>query len=342
MFFGNVFRHLPLLNSYTPDGEINTEIMWELKQLYPVYKVFSAFLNLNGFDEEKLMPYVDETFINALIRRMDNSCVETERDCVKEILFLLFKKTMYLKRYILQGTINSLLDYGHISINMGVKELLEMFKTLMCHRLIESPMIAKVLSPLIKRNGLCHYAGRLHECFETAVRKVDAGLGVFFVDNTIDQWWASAADVPSLCRTLAALYFEACGPEERRQTRQSVIGHVGGCLLKAAAVAVVDCTTVAACQAYAEFCGRLIDDAAANEGQTCGDGDAMERLAEGLIAVHRDHDDYDCVEHAGRLLRRLVSDERCLVGSVCRLVVLQVLVEDRPRMMTENLVDNTF
>jgi len=145
MFFGNVFRHLPLLNSYTPDGEINTEMMWELKQLYPVYKVFSAFLNLNGFDEEKLMPYVDEKYTNALIRRMDNSCVETERDCVKEILLLLFKKTMYLKRYILQGTINSLLDYGHISNNMGVKELLELFKTLMCHRLIESPMIAKVV-----------------------------------------------------------------------------------------------------------------------------------------------------------------------------------------------------
>lgn len=144
MFVENVFRHLPLY-SYTADGEINTEMLWELKQLYPVYKVFLSFLNLNGFDEEKLMPYVDETFINALIRRMDNSCVETERDCLKEILFLLFKKAMYLKRYILQGTINSLLDYGHISINIGVKELLELFKTLMCHRLVESPMIAKVV-----------------------------------------------------------------------------------------------------------------------------------------------------------------------------------------------------
>lgn len=145
MFSENVFRNLPLLYSYTPDGEINTEMMWELKQLYPVYKVFSAFLNLNGFDEEKLMPYVNETFINSLIRRMDNSYLESERDCLKEILFLLFKKTMYLKRYILQGTINFLLGYGHISINMGVKELLELFKTLMCHRLIESPMIAKVV-----------------------------------------------------------------------------------------------------------------------------------------------------------------------------------------------------
>jgi len=144
MFVENVFRHAPL-HSYTPDDEINTEMMWELKQLHPVYKVFSAFLNLNGFDEEKLMPYVDETFINALIRRMDNSCVETERDCVKEILFLLFNKAMYLRKYILQGTINSLLDYGHMSINTGVKELLELFKTLTSHRLVESPMIVKVV-----------------------------------------------------------------------------------------------------------------------------------------------------------------------------------------------------
>lgn len=144
MFAENVFRHAPLY-LYTIDDEINTEMMWELKQLHPVYKVFSAFLNLNGFDEEKLMPYVDETFTNALIRRMENSCVETERDCVKEILFLLFKKAMYLRKYILQGTINSLLDYGHMSINTGVKELLELFKTLTCHRLVESPVIVKVV-----------------------------------------------------------------------------------------------------------------------------------------------------------------------------------------------------
>jgi len=144
MFVENVFRHVPQ-HSYIPDDEINTEMMWELKQLYPVYKVFSAFLNLNGFDEEKLMPYVDETFINALIQRMDNSCVETERDCMKEILLLLFKKAVYLKKYILQGTLNSLLEYGHMSINTGVKELLELFKTLICHRLVETPMIAKVV-----------------------------------------------------------------------------------------------------------------------------------------------------------------------------------------------------
>jgi len=133
------------LYSFTPDGEINIEMMWELKQLYPVYKVFTAFLNLKGFDEEKLMPYLGEKFINALIQRMDNSCMETERDCVKQILFLLFEKALYLKRYILQGTINSLLDYGHMSINAGVKELLELFNTLMCHRLVKSPVIAKVI-----------------------------------------------------------------------------------------------------------------------------------------------------------------------------------------------------
>jgi len=144
MFFENVFRHLPLY-SYTPDGEINIEMMWELKQLYPVYKVFTAFLNLKGFDEEKLMPYVGETFINSLIQRMENSCMETERDCLKQILFLLFEKTFYLKRYIFQGIINSLLNYGHISINMGVKELLELFRILMCHKLVKSSIIAKVV-----------------------------------------------------------------------------------------------------------------------------------------------------------------------------------------------------
>lgn len=144
MFFENVFRHLPLY-SYTLDGEINIEMMWELKQLYPVYKVFTAFLNLKGFDEEKLMPYVGKKFINALIQKMDNSCMETERDCVKQILFLLIEKTFYLKRYILQGIINSLLNYGHISINMGVKELLELFRTLMCHKMVKSPIIAKVV-----------------------------------------------------------------------------------------------------------------------------------------------------------------------------------------------------
>lgn len=146
MFVENVFHHLP---SYTSEAEINTEMMWELKQLYPVYQVFLAFLNLKGFDEEKLAPYVEETFINTLIRRMDCSCMETERDCAKLILFLLFEKAMYLRRYILQSTINSLIDYKHISINVGVNELLELFKALMCHRLVESPMIAKVIKTLV-------------------------------------------------------------------------------------------------------------------------------------------------------------------------------------------------
>jgi len=205
----------------------------------------------------------------------------------------------------------------------------------------------QVLSPLIKSKGLCHYAGRLHECFETAIREVDNGLGASFVDNAIDQWSASAADVPSLCRTFSALYFEACGPKERRQTRQRVVGHVGSCLLRAAAVAVVDVTTVAACQAYVKLCDRLIDDddeatVAANERQKCADSDTLEHVAVGLIAVHRHHSDYDCVHHAGHLLRRLVSGERCLVGDTCRLAVLSVLVEDRPRTMTKHLVDNTF
>lgn len=171
---------------------------------------------------------------------------------------------------------------------------------------------------------------------------MDSGLGVLFVDNAIDQWSASAADVPSLCRTFSALYFEACGPKERRQTHHRVVGHVGGCLLRAAAAAVMDGTTVAACQAYAKLCDRLIDDDDDEAAVDANDRDAMERVAEGLIAVHRYHGDYDCVHHAGHLLRRLISGERCLVGDACRLAALSVLVEDRPRTMTENLVDNTF
>lgn len=142
MFSVNVFRHLPL-SSYTYDEEINTEIMWEFKQLNPVYRVFTAFLNLNGFDQEKLTPYADKRFINSLTRRLD-SCVEVERDFVKQILFQLFEKVPYLRIYIVQDTVDSLIDYGHISINGGVRELLELFKTFMYHKLIESKTIMMV------------------------------------------------------------------------------------------------------------------------------------------------------------------------------------------------------
>lgn len=196
-----------------------------------------------------------------------------------------------------------------------------------------------MLSPLIKHNELCHYAGQLHECFKTAVHKVDADLGAWFVNNVIDHWSASSADVPSLCQTLAELYFQACDQKGRRQTHQSVVSHVVSCLLMAV---TVDGTTVTPCLAYTEFCNRLIDDAAANDWEKCVNREAMERVAKGLIAVYRYHRDYNCVDYSRRLLRDLVSDERHLVGDACRLTVLQVLIEDRPLTMIENLVDNTF
>jgi hypothetical protein len=198
-----------------------------------------------------------------------------------------------------------------------------------------------VLSPLIKRNGLCHYAGQLHMCFKTAVREVDADLGAWFVDKVIDHWSVSTAEVPLLCQTLAELYFQACGPEGRRQTRQNVVRHMVGCLLTAAVI-VVDGMTVAACLAYTEFCDLLINDASANDWRKCDNGEAIGCVAKGLIAVYRDHVDYNCVKHAGHLLRRLVSDERCLVDDSCRLTILQVLTEDRLQTMIENLIDNTF
>lgn len=143
MFSENVFQHLPL-SLYIYDEEINTEMMWEFKQLNPVYMVFTAFLNLNGFDQEKLTPYADKRFINSLTRRLD-SCVEVERDLVKQILFQLFEKAPYLRIYIVQDTVDLLIDHGHISINRGVKELLELFKTFTCHKLVDSKTIIKVV-----------------------------------------------------------------------------------------------------------------------------------------------------------------------------------------------------
>lgn len=144
MFSRNVFRDSSQ-SSRVFEDEINEELMWEFKQLNPVYKVFTAFVNLKGFDEEKLTPYVGETFVNALTRRLQHSCVEAERDCVKQILVDLFEKALYLRGYVLRGTINALVNYGPMSINGGINELLEMFKMLMCHKMVESSTILKVL-----------------------------------------------------------------------------------------------------------------------------------------------------------------------------------------------------
>lgn len=143
MFSANVFRHLPLL-SYAPEDEIDTETMWEFKQLKPVYEAFAAFLGLDGFDEEKLVPYANGTFVEALTRRLD-SCVEAERDCVKRILFLLFERATSLRAHLCRSTVNSLLNYGRLqSIGGGVGELLEVFNVLVRHKLVETPIIAEV------------------------------------------------------------------------------------------------------------------------------------------------------------------------------------------------------
>lgn len=144
MFSKNVFRHSPLY-SFILEDEINDESMWEFKQLSPVYMVFVAFVNLKGFDEEKLAPYVDETFINALTRRLQDSCIEAERECLKQIIFHIFEKALYSREYVLRGIIDSLINYGPMSINGGVNELLEVFQILMCHKMVGSPTIFKVL-----------------------------------------------------------------------------------------------------------------------------------------------------------------------------------------------------
>lgn len=208
----------------------------------------------------------------------------------------------------------------------------------------EKLRLRQVLSPLMNRIGLCHYAGRMHECFETAARQVDADLLPWFVDHAIRHWSVATADVPSLCRTLAALYFDVFGPEWRQRTRGGVVDHVAG-RLQVANVADGDTTTVAACRAYVEFFGRLIDDAVAND--TRKYDDSMDRVADALVTVHRTHRDYHCVEHTGRLLKRLISAGDGgggwrLIGDDCRLAAMEALVEDRLRTMTENLVDNTF
>lgn len=199
------------------------------------------------------------------------------------------------------------------------------------------------------RNGLCHYEGRLRQCAETAARLVDADLPASLVDRAVADWTAdSAADAPALCRTLATLCFGAGGPRcrrRRRAARDRMAGHVAGRLSQ---TAVDRSTTVAACRAYVEFCGRLIDNAAAvADERDCDDGVCavcVDRMAEALVAVYRNHRDYECVDRAGQLLRRLIGGDghRSLVGDVCRTAVMEALVVDQLRALTDNLVDDTF
>jgi len=185
---------------------------------------------------------------------------------------------------------------------------------------------------------LCHYAGRLHECLVTAAAHAD--LSTRFVDYAIGHWPATGADdVPSACRTLTALYFDdAFGPERRRRVRGRLVDLVAGRLRRAAMDG--DASSVAACRAYVDFFRRLIDDDRDDD-----DDEDVERAAEALVAVHRTHPDYYCVHHTDRLLRRLVGGDgrRRSVRDACRLTVMEALVEDRLRTMTENhLVDSTF
>lgn len=213
-------------------------------------------------------------------------------------------------------------------------------------------VLLQVSSRLMKRNGLCHYADRLHECIVTAASVVDADLPALIVDSVVDGCWStSAANVPSLCRTLASLYFEAYRPRcplKRKRVRDTVVGHVTGRLLAAATLELVDRTAVDACRACAEFCGRLIDDVAAGSDARVSDGrDCMGRVAEVLVFVYRNHRNYECVDHAGRLLRKLIGggagvSGQCLVGDACRMAVMEALVKDRLQTMTDDLIDNTF
>lgn len=204
----------------------------------------------------------------------------------------------------------------------------------------------QVLSPLMKRNGLCHYAARLLECIETAAREVDANLPAWFVDHAISNWPASAADVqPSLYRTLTALYFDTCGPESRPLVRGRLVGHVAESLLQLTADA-----SAAVCLSHVEICGRLMDDDYAVAGHELVAN--MECLAKGLAAVHRTHRDYGCVDRADRLLRRLIDggggsggrghERRPMVSEACRLSVMEVLAADRLRTMGELVIENEF
>lgn len=199
-----------------------------------------------------------------------------------------------------------------------------------------------MLSPLIKRNGLCHFADQLHECFVTAARVMDANLPSRFVEYAIDNWRVAASNMPSLCQTLAVLYFDVCSPESARRIRNLVVTHITGCLTAVANGEHQSST--AACQAYVEFCGRLIDEPKCNDDY---DMILMERVAEALVAVHRNFGHYDCVKYAERLLRRLIgvcSDGgQSLIGEACRLFVMESLIKhDQLRAKTENLIDNTF
>lgn len=156
MFSKNVFRNVSVAavsrEEDDDDDEISVETMWEFKQLKPVYRVFAAFLRLKRFDAEKLARYADETFVGALIRRLDRSRVEAERHCAKRILFRLFDSVLSARAHIVRFTVNSLASYDDDACAVdrgGVSELLELFELsiLRCrhhHRPVDSSTIVKV------------------------------------------------------------------------------------------------------------------------------------------------------------------------------------------------------
>lgn len=153
MFANNVFRNIitPPTTSFTShEDEINQDHMWEFRQLYPVYVVFMAFLSLKHFDGEKLEPYVGKTFIDGLMRRLNDSCMEAERELAKCILLKLFERALYTRKCIAQGTVASLEncdgnDRVTSIVNEAEKELLEIFDVTMRHGLVESITITKVV-----------------------------------------------------------------------------------------------------------------------------------------------------------------------------------------------------
>ncbi|XP_050426705.1 serine/threonine-protein phosphatase 2A 56 kDa regulatory subunit beta isoform-like [Adelges cooleyi] len=324
MFSENVFRSLPV-SCYSGEDEINNEMMWEFHQLSPVYSVFNAFLDLKGFDPEKASQYIDKKFINASIRRLD-SCVEAEREWIKHILLRLLQVAPYLRDFIYHGVVNTLAEYGYVQINefKGVKELLEILKSYITCKLIVPAVLVKVLPPLMKRNGLVHYILTLNECFELAVRQIDANLSVAFVEYTLAHW--PAAGMPLYlpwCRMLFAIC-QSCGEAQWTQVRQRTVQHLAQLLRN---------DNFVVCDATIEFCGRLVDENRLDSVQA-------QTVAEALAVVYTNHWNYNCVVEAGHMLKRLVDNQYLLDGP-SRVKVMQVLIEERPHKMVQQMIDDT-
>lgn len=152
MFSENVFRRYEP-RTVGPEDEIGAETMWEFRQLFPVYGVFSAFLELDGFDGEKLATYAGGPFAEALVWRLRESPAEAERICAKRILFRLLDRVPSLGAHLLKSTVDALLaahDRAQTAAAGGVNELLELFDELMRRKLaVDTSVIAEVCDPSI-------------------------------------------------------------------------------------------------------------------------------------------------------------------------------------------------